>query len=394
MFLASCLAIAAAIAYEVVVEAQISAPVPKTGQATSFIAGDDGDLRKGINWPVPRFIDNLNGTITDNLTGLMWLKEGNCISTFTSDFDFDGTAGDGQVTWQHALDFIEQLNAGTYNCNAPSHDWRLPNVRELASLHSLENYNPALPGGHPFSNAGGWYWSSTSLMSFPGETYAWVMPSAVGSALCREKTEHYGVWAVRGPVSAGPAPVPKTGQSTCSAENGQTIDCPGTGQDGEFQFGVAWPSPRFSDNADGTVTDRLTGLVWLKDAHCFLSNNWGNTLSNCRNLQDGQCGLSDGSVVGDWRMPNANELFSLLDMGRSTTPPLPAGHPFVNVLKYQYWTNSRSPQAFQTYAFFVHMHEAQLSASGLFSAGYNAWPVRDGPVLPLLFRSFLPLTIR
>ena len=294
------------------------------------------------------------------------------------------------MTWKHALDFVAALNAGAYNCHAPYHDWRLPNIRELLSLHSLEDYNPALDDSQKFSNVSGWYWSSTTLMSHPGKTWAWVMPSALGSALTREKIDQYRVWPVRGPLSAGQAPVPKTGQTTCSDENGQTIDCLGTGQDGEFKFGVAWPSPRFSDNTDGTVTDRLTGLAWLKDAHCFLSNTWGNTLNNCRGLHDGQCSLSDGSTVGDWRMPNANELFSLLDMGRSTTPPLPAGHPFLNVTKYQYWTNSRSPQDFHTYYFFVHMNEAQLSASGLSSAGYNAC----GAVLPLLFRVFLPLTIR
>ena len=29
------------------------------------------------------------------------------------------------------------------------------------------------------------------------------------------------------------------------------------------------PSPRFTDNNDGTVTDNLTGLVWLKNANLF-----------------------------------------------------------------------------------------------------------------------------
>ena len=44
------------------------APVEKTGQTTSYGIGDDGDLEKGIPWPNPRFTDNLNGTVTDNLT--------------------------------------------------------------------------------------------------------------------------------------------------------------------------------------------------------------------------------------------------------------------------------------------------------------------------------------
>jgi hypothetical protein len=65
------------------------------------------------------------------------------------------------------------------------------------------------------------------------------------------------------------APVPKTGQTTCWDEHGEPINCEGTGQDGELQKGVPWPDPRFTDNADGTVTDNLTGLIWLRNADCF-----------------------------------------------------------------------------------------------------------------------------
>ncbi len=55
------------------------APVPKTGQVTTYAVGDDGDHMAGIAAPSPRFTDNGNGTVTDNLTGLVWLKDGNCI---------------------------------------------------------------------------------------------------------------------------------------------------------------------------------------------------------------------------------------------------------------------------------------------------------------------------
>ncbi len=56
-----------------------AAPVPRTGQTTSYAVRDDGALQKGVAWPTPRFTDNNNGTITDNLTGLIWLKNANCI---------------------------------------------------------------------------------------------------------------------------------------------------------------------------------------------------------------------------------------------------------------------------------------------------------------------------
>ena len=49
------------------------APVAKTGQTTSTMPGDDGALQKGVSVS-SRFKDNGNGTVTDGLTGLIWLK--------------------------------------------------------------------------------------------------------------------------------------------------------------------------------------------------------------------------------------------------------------------------------------------------------------------------------
>ena len=43
------------------------APVPQTGQAATFTAGDDGAIRAGVALPSPRFTDTSDGTITDNL---------------------------------------------------------------------------------------------------------------------------------------------------------------------------------------------------------------------------------------------------------------------------------------------------------------------------------------
>ena len=50
------------------------APVPKTGQTVMYRSQDDGDLQKGVAIPSPRFVDNGDETVTDNLTGLVWLK--------------------------------------------------------------------------------------------------------------------------------------------------------------------------------------------------------------------------------------------------------------------------------------------------------------------------------
>ena len=90
------------------------APVPKTNQTQKYYTGDDGDLEKGMAWPSPRFTDNGNGTVTDKLTGLMWLKNANCIGSHYPGFDNDDTPGDGEVTWVHAFDFVAGMNNGTY----------------------------------------------------------------------------------------------------------------------------------------------------------------------------------------------------------------------------------------------------------------------------------------
>ena len=109
------------------------------------------------------------------------------------------------------------------------------------------------------------------------------------------------------------APVPKTGQTTCSISAGATVPCAGTGQDGDFKKGVAWPNPRFTDNNNGTVTDNLTGLIWLKNANCFGLRTWTLALIDANTLAAGYCGATDGSTAGQWRLPNVKELQSLID---------------------------------------------------------------------------------
>ena len=133
------------------------------------------------------------------------------------------------------------------------------------------------------------------------------------------------------PVSAARAPVPRTGQTTTYA----------AGDDGALQKGVASPTPRFTDNNNGTITDNLTGLIWLKDASCLVVQNWANALAAANALAHGNvaCGLSDGSVAGEWRLPNRNELESLLDLG-TFNPALPASHPFLNVGLSTYWSST------------------------------------------------------
>jgi hypothetical protein len=128
--------------------------------------------------------------------------------------------------------------------------------------------------------------------------------------------------------SSDGASVAKTGQTTSYA----------AGDDGDLQAGTALTTPRFVDNGDGTVNDNLTGLTWMKDAGSIGASYWGNAVQTCSALASGSYGLSDGSIAGDWRLPNVRELNSLIDYGHYNYA-LPDGHLFINVM-YNYWSST------------------------------------------------------
>ncbi|HJV64809.1 MAG TPA: Ig-like domain-containing protein [Geomonas sp.] len=148
-------------------------------------------------------------------------------------------------------------------------------------------------------------------------------------------------------ASADTVKTPKTGQNLCYDVAGNVISCTGTGQDGETQIGLPWPAPRFTDNLNGTVTDNLTGLIWLKNGGCLdiqpsAGSDWPTALIAAGTLHSGQCGLSDGSVPGDWRLPNASEQVSLVDLSKAY-PSLPAGNPFQVTSRDSVWTSTTYP---------------------------------------------------
>ena len=64
---------------------------------------------------------------------------------------------------------------------------------------------------------------------------------------------------------------------------------------------------RYVDCGNGTVTDSVTGLIWLQDAACFGATNWASGSTLVAGLSDGQCGLTDASQPGQWRLPTIDE---------------------------------------------------------------------------------------
>jgi hypothetical protein len=144
---------------------------------------------------------------------------------------------------------------------------------------------------------------------------------------------------------------------------------------------------RFTDNGDGTVTDNMTGLIWLKDANCFGSLNWHEAMTAVAGLADGQCSLTDGSFAGDWRLPERDALLSLINK-RYKYPVLISnavgqdqgmeGDSFSSVQTGPYWSAMTYANCPDT-AWLVYL--------GLYydSVGYESktrlhyvWPVRSG----------------
>ncbi len=353
--------------------------LPRTGQAVCWNpagggipcqgTGQDGAIKAGVTSPAPRFTDNGDGTVSDNLTGLVWLRDAGCFAA---------------QNWAGALAAANNLAEGACGLadGSVAGQWRLPNVKEMESLIDAgqgdpDGIAPALPSGHPFANAGpDLYWTATTDAS-AFTSFSWYVDLADGYVGAFYRTDTMLAWPVRdGASPLAPARPMKSGQTTSYA----------AGDDGALEKGVANPAPRFAVNGDGTVTDLLTGLIWLKNANCtetaggisrpngYLS--WGDALAWNNALAAGICGLADGSVAGDWRLPNRRELSSLVDHSEFGTA-LPAGHPFDNVVDYNYWSSTSYAPDPGASAWTVGMDfgMVEIEAKG---NHYHVWSVKGG----------------
>jgi len=169
---------------------------------------------------------------------------------------------------------------------------------------------------------------------------------------------------------AGAIQLPQTGQTKCYDTNGYQISCACTGQDGEVRAGVAWPSPRFHDNGNSTITDNLTGLMWTKNANLSGSTmTWYQAIDFCNNLTLGG--------YRDWRLPNVTELESLTndDEPNSATWLINQGFTSVQSNVYSSSTaNAYDPSS----AWYVHVDDGGVGFSDKTHNYYYAWPVRAG----------------
>ncbi len=274
--------------------------------------GQDGEFQVGMEVPASRF-EVSKGVVRDLLTGLVWTKNAN-INGFP-------------MSWEEGFSFVEQMNENFHEgCN----DWRMPNRRELRSLLHMETMNPVLPPGHPFENVfHGWYWTSSTAAI--NKRYAWYIHLGGARMFYGRKDQECLLWPVRG---ISPL-IPRTGQYACYDAEGREISCLKTGQDGMFRAGVAWPEPRFKTHGP-VVEDKLTGLMWTRSAD--LANGlttWLEAFEVIRQVNAARLG-----GFSDWRLPNINELESLVDCSQHS-PALAPEHPFEKVREF-YWSSTTS----------------------------------------------------
>lgn len=119
-----------------------------------------------------RFLDNKNGTTTDQLTGLIWQQ----VPT-------------DSMTWEQALIAAEALSLGGSSL------WKMPNIKELQSISEATIYNPSINKTYFSGISTTQCWSSTSLSN--QGTKAWYLDTQYGITSQVAKTNKLRLLAVR-----------------------------------------------------------------------------------------------------------------------------------------------------------------------------------------------------
>jgi len=150
----------------------------------------------------------------------------------------------------------------------------------------------------------------------------------------------------------------KSNQATCYDVSGTGISCSGTGQDGESQKGLA---TSYTDNGNGTILDNTTGLTWQKGT--TTTYTWTNALAYCNN--------NTPSLPGSgWRLPNAFELFSLVDFTVSTNAKINLTY-FPSTPASSFWSATTYPYTgYQSNAMYVYFGGSSVYAVDKTSSYY------------------------
>jgi len=227
------------------------AKLPDTGQTRHFTETFGADCDYTIN--PPSFKNNGDGTVTDQVTGLLWQQ-----------------ADGGEMTWERAAAHCKSLSLGGHN------DWRLPFAHEL---FSITNHNDGKPALDPvFSRSDAEYrWPADPRADDPSR-----------------------VWVVN--AGGGIGPHPKNETTSAGGRRPFHARCVRSSVKADGLFNS------YKDNGDATVTDNHTGLIWQK-AEAPELTTWEEALKYAEALSLGG--------RDDWRLPNIKELQSLNDEHRT-----------------------------------------------------------------------------
>lgn len=231
----------------------------------------------------PSYKDNQDKTITDKVTGLMWIKK----------------VDSQKISLEDAILNAKQLKTGGYS------DWRVPTIKELYSLIDFRGYTGFSGRNSSKTNApsNAIPFINTDYFDFKyganGERYIdaqWLSSTKYVSTTMNNMETLFGVNFADGRIKG--YGYKRVGASQ-SRKKFYVRYVRGTTQYGKNSF---------IDNKNGTLSDKSTNLIWTKtDSKKAMS--WQDALEYAQNLE--YAGYSD------WRLPNAKELQYIVDYSKS-----------------------------------------------------------------------------
>ena len=121
---------------------------------------------------------------------------------------------------------------------------------------------------------------------------------------------------------------------------------------------LSTPDSRFTLHEDGTVTDKQTGLIWMR---CSLGQSWESSSNSCSgavasyNWQNALSAAEAHNFAGqtDWYLPNIRELASIIET--ACFEPAINSTIFPNTPSAGYWSASPAVSSrFASWATFFH----------------------------------------
>lgn len=233
----------------------------------------------------PSYTDNLDETVTDQVSGLMWAK--------SPDLD-----GNGTINYSDKKYFDDALTGAQSFSLAGYTDWRLPTITELYSLIMFYGAEPnpnasSCPSCIPFIDTDYFDFAYGDLSA--GERIIDAQYASatlyVGTTMGGNRTM-FGVNFADGRIKGYPADSSIGKRYYVLYVRGPTT----------------YGGHAYVDNGNGTVTDEATGLMWM-----MADNGAGVLWADALTYAEG----SEYAGYTDWRLPNAKELQSLVDYTRS-----------------------------------------------------------------------------